>query len=247
MIDDERTWAVKRILFDYVKSPSLKHIRDPYSIAKLAQEIVRRLDRGNVVWTKWTEHRDMVVKSAVGCWIPIPDLKTFLNAMPGPALTMTDVDQRMKDFELESHIWPLEELKQSCLAIYAQEREAGTDMPAIIGRLREYVEQEESRLREERQAQWRKSSEEAQAAREQRLLSGADCKWTQIRKSKHWYCRANGRTYRLSPAADKKWDLHRVDAVKDDENGHLIGCYQGRGDATKVIAEMAYQPEPRWR
>lgn len=56
MIDDERTWAVKRILFEYVKSPSLKHIRDPYSITKLAQEIVKRLDRGNVVWTKWTEH-----------------------------------------------------------------------------------------------------------------------------------------------------------------------------------------------
>jgi hypothetical protein len=107
MIDDERTWAVKRILFDYVKSPSLKHIRDPYSITKLAQEIVRRLDRGNVVWTKWTEHRDMMVKSAVGCWIPIPDLRTFLNAIPGPALTMTDVDQRMKDFNWKTISGPL--------------------------------------------------------------------------------------------------------------------------------------------
>jgi len=56
MIDDERTWAVKRMLFDYVKSPSLKHIRDPYSITKLAQEIVKRLDRGNVDW-KWTQIR----------------------------------------------------------------------------------------------------------------------------------------------------------------------------------------------
>lgn len=61
----------------------------------------------------------MLVKSAIGCWVPIPDLRTFLNAMPGPALTMTDVDQRMKDFELESHIWAREELKQGCLAIYA--------------------------------------------------------------------------------------------------------------------------------
>jgi hypothetical protein len=62
MIDDERTWAVKRILCKYVKSPSGKHIRDPYSITKLAQEIVTRLDRGNVVWTKWPEHRDMAVR-----------------------------------------------------------------------------------------------------------------------------------------------------------------------------------------
>lgn len=42
MIDDERTWAVKRILFEYIKSPSLKHVRDPYSITKLAQEIAKR-------------------------------------------------------------------------------------------------------------------------------------------------------------------------------------------------------------
>jgi hypothetical protein len=66
MIEDERTWAVKRILFDYVKSPSLKHIRDPHSIAKVTQEILRRLDRGNVIWTKWTEHREMQLKSATG-------------------------------------------------------------------------------------------------------------------------------------------------------------------------------------
>jgi len=32
----------------------------------------------------------------------------------------------------------------------------------------------------------------------------------------------------------------------DDEKGALIGKSQRRGDATKVIAEMAYQPEPKW-
>lgn len=247
MIDVERTWAVKRILFDYVKSPSLKHIRDPHSITKVAQDIVRRLDRGNVIWTKWTEHREMLLKSAVACWVPVADLRTFLSAMPGPAFTMTDVDQRLKDFELESHTWARDEFKEGCLAIYAQEREAGTDMPAILGRLREHVEQEESKQRDEQQARWTQVREEAQTAQEQRLLSGADCKWTQSRGSKHWYCRTNGRTFRLSPTDDKRWSLYRVEAVKDDEKGHLVGRYKGRGDATKVIAEMAYQPEPRWR
>jgi len=247
MIDDERTWAVKRILFDYVKSPSLKHMRDPHSITKLAQEIVRRIDRGNVIWTKWTEHREMLLKSAVGSWVPIADLRTFLNAMPGPALTMTDVDQRLKDFDLETHTWANEELKQGCVDIYAQEREAGTDMPAILGRLRDHIAQEESRLRDEQQVQWRKANEEAQVAREERLVSGADCKWTQIRGSKHWYCRTNGRTYRLSPTDDSKWNLYRVEAVSDDETGDLLGRYKGRADATKVVAEMAYKPEPRWR
>ena len=32
----------------------------------------------------------------------------------------------------------------------------------------------------------------------------------------------------------------------DDEKGMVLGKYQRRGDATKAIAEMAYQPEPRW-
>lgn len=28
-METERLWAIKRRLFEYVKSPSLKHIRDP--------------------------------------------------------------------------------------------------------------------------------------------------------------------------------------------------------------------------
>jgi hypothetical protein len=42
------------------------------------------------------------------------------------------------------------------------------------------------------------------------------------------------------------WNLHRVTSASDEEKGALIGKYQRRGDATKVVAEMAYQPEPRW-
>lgn len=53
MRDDERVLEVRRLLFDYVESPSLRHIRDPHSITKLAQEIVRRIDRGNAIWRKW--------------------------------------------------------------------------------------------------------------------------------------------------------------------------------------------------
>lgn len=45
MKEDERVWAVRQLLSDYVKSPSLKHIRDPYAVGRLAPEIVRRLDR----------------------------------------------------------------------------------------------------------------------------------------------------------------------------------------------------------
>ena len=79
---------------------------------------------------------------------------------------------------------------------------------------------------------------------EQRFLSGADCKWTPLDRSKELYCRMNGRAYRLSPTPDKKWALHRIDNAEDE--GVSIGKYATRGDATKALKELAYKPEPRW-
>jgi hypothetical protein len=61
--------------------------------------------------------------------------------------------------------------------------------------------------------------------------------------SQHWYCRKNGRTYRLSPTNDKRWTLDRVSSVSDDEEGSFVGKYQNRRDATKVIAQIAYHDE----
>jgi hypothetical protein len=90
MREDKRIWAVKELLLDYVKSPSLRHIRDPYSLSRLAQEIVKRVDRGNSVWKKWDGQREVLLKSVLGCWIPTKDLQGFLNSMPGPPLTTTD-------------------------------------------------------------------------------------------------------------------------------------------------------------
>jgi hypothetical protein len=246
MREDERIWTVKELLFDYVKSPSLRHIRDPHSVIKLAQEIVRRIDRGNSIWRKWDGQREVLLKSAVGCWIPVEDLRDFLNRMPGPPLTTTDVAQRLKAFEDEEHAWPDEELQPGCVSLFEQEKAAGTEMPAIVRLLRDHIEREDERLRAEQREEYQRHREQDRVAREQRLLSGADCKWTQLQKSQHWYCRANGRTYRLSPTKDKMWHLYRVNAVSDEEEGALIGKYRARGDATKVVAETAYQPEPKW-
>ena len=79
MREDQRIWAVKQLLFDYVKSPSLRHIRDPHSLGKLALEIVRRIDRGNSIWKKWDGQREGLLNSAAGCWIPVEDLRDFLT------------------------------------------------------------------------------------------------------------------------------------------------------------------------
>jgi hypothetical protein len=37
-----------------------------------------------------------------------------------------------------------------------------------------------------------------------------------------------------------------VQAVDDAASGELIGRYRSRGDASKVVAKAAYEPEP-WR
>lgn len=74
------------------KSPSLRHIRGPHSLDKLTRDIVKTMDRGNSIWRNWDEHREIIARAAVGCWVPIDDLKTFLNQMRGPALSDTDVD-----------------------------------------------------------------------------------------------------------------------------------------------------------
>jgi hypothetical protein len=152
MSDDERIWAVRELLLNYVRSPSLRHVRDPHSLGRLAQDIVKRIDSGNSIWSKWDGQREVLLKSAVACWIPIEDMREFLNRMPGPRLTTTDVAQRLKAFEDEQHYaYPNEELHSGCLALYEKEKTEGTELPAVVGLLRDHVEREEERLRGEQQ------------------------------------------------------------------------------------------------
>lgn len=117
-------------------------------------------------------------------------------------------------------------------------------MPAIIGRLSDYVGAQWRRLRDEKRAEDERRSEEARQKRERRLLSYADCSWTQIKGSKFVYCRKNGRVFQLKPNNDKSLTLYRVQAVDDAANGEMIGRYRSRGDASKVVAKAAYDRSP---
>jgi hypothetical protein len=244
MMVDDRVGMVRGILADYMKSPSLRHLRDPHSLIDVAKVIVRRLDRQRGIWQKWEGERDKLLKSALGCWIPIEDLREYLNGLPGPPLTMTDVAQRLRVFEEQPYAsYPNNDLQDGCLMLFDKEKAEGTELPAIIGLLAEHVEREEERLRLEREQRYRRVREEARLAAEQRLLSGADCKWTQLGKAPNWYCRTNGRAYRLTPTTDKRWDLHRVNAPSVEEKGKLVGRYRARGDATKIVAQVAYQTD----
>jgi len=244
-MENNRLYAVMSKLSDYVKSPSLRHIRDPQSLQKLAREIVQALDRAGSIWSKWEGDREEIAKAAASCWIPTEDLRGFLNNLPGPPLTHTDVTQRLRAIWEEPYAsYPNEELKESCLAHYEAEKTQGTEMPAIIGMLQEYVELEESRLSQERRDSYQRFKEQERLRLQQRFLSGADCGWTPIEGHKDLYCRRNGRAFRISLGKDKRWQLFRITSLED--SGTQIGTYQGRRDANKALEQIAYQPEPRW-
>jgi hypothetical protein len=212
----------------------------------LAQQIVTRLDRRNPIWRKWDEQRERLLKSATACWVPTEDLRDFLNEMPGRTLTATDVAERLKAFEEEPYSeYPKKEYRASCLELYEREKSEGTELPAIIGVLRAHILQEDERSRAEREELSRRERAEQRIAQEQQLLSGADCGWTKLVGSTHWFCRVNGRIFRCFQAQDKRWNLERVEPLSDSAASVHIGRYVARRAATAALHEVAYQLDVR--
>jgi hypothetical protein len=243
-MDAERQYAVRSLLFDFVKSPSLRHLRDPHNIQKLAREIINAVDRASSIWKKWEPDREEFAKAAAPCWLPVEDLLEFLNTLPGPSLTITDVEQRLRAIWEEPYTtYPKDDLREGCLALYNREKAQGTEMRAIIGALQEHIEREEERLRREQQERYQRFKKEERIRLQHRFQSGADCGWTRIDKSEAFYCRHNGRAFRIIQGKDKRWTLYRINEIED--KGELLGTYQGRGDANKALKKIAYAPEPQ--
>lgn len=236
---------MRRLLLQYLESPSLRHLRDPKQVDRLAEKIVSTIDRSSPLWEKWDAARGELLKASAKTWIPIEDLVAFLNSLPGPRLTQTDVVQRLRAFQEEpySDLYPDDRVKDACLALYTAEVEAGTGLTAVIGALQEFADEEERRLDRERQEQWKAEQQAERLALEHRFLSGADCKWTPLAGSKAIFMRRNGRAFRLSPTKEKRWALHRIEEPTDA--GDLLGVYAARGAANKVIDKIAYEPELR--
>jgi hypothetical protein len=89
-------------------------------------------------------------------------------------------------------------------------------MPAIIGAIQEFVEEDREFRRRAQQEAYRKRVEADRLAAEERLLSGADCKWSALGKSKTLHCRSNGSPFRLKSQADKKFQLFRVKSLEEE-------------------------------
>lgn len=245
MFDSERVGAVRRLVTNYLRSPSVSHMRDPHSVDQLVEQILGAVDREPSVWRKWLEERETFLEAAAPYWLPLEDLRDFLNGLPGPPLTLTDVEQRVRainDAPFTSR--RDEELRPGCEALYAREKTEGTELAAIVGALEDFVYFEGQKLEAARADARRRRIEDERLALEQRFLSGVDCKWTAIQRSPELYTRINGRAYRLNPTKDKRWELYRIQSVED--GGARIGLYGSRGDANKVLAKLAYDPEPRW-
>lgn len=112
---------------------------------------MKALDGASSVWKKWESQREEVAQAGAPCWIPVEDLKAFLNTLPGPPLTKTDVEQRLRAIWEEPHTnYPKDELTDGCVALYQSEKADGTEMRAIIGALQEHIEREEDRLNRRR-------------------------------------------------------------------------------------------------
>lgn len=155
------------------------------------------------------------MESATACWIPIGDLQDHLNRMEGPKLSFSDVQQRLKAFADERYSeYPRDELQEGCLAVYEAEKALDTEMPAMVGVLRNHIEKEEERLRHEQDARFRQLSEAEAAAAEQRLISGADCRWTPQKETEDVFCRVNGRLFRLTITSDKRVELYRSENLE---------------------------------
>lgn len=129
-MESDRICALTSKLFEYVKSPSLKRIRDSHSINRLAEDLLKAVDQAGSIWTKWTGPREQIAKSAAPCWIPVEDLQAYLNQLPGPPLTKTDVLQRLRAVWEEPYSYfPDEYLKASCLVLYEAEKSQARKCP----------------------------------------------------------------------------------------------------------------------
>jgi hypothetical protein len=240
-MSSDQVLALKKLILDHVSSPSVRHIRDPIVVHRLAEGFIANFDRRDPLWQKWGEQREQLLRVAARSFVPIGDLTDRLNELGGPKMTRTDVQQRLNALLEESYLsYPNESLRDGCLEFYEAEKSNGTEFTAIVYALRDYVDEEETRLRQEWQDELSRRNEEEKLAARKRLRSGADCKWTALEDgSKSVYARMNGRLFRLTVTEDRFQELERLETF-DDSKPDWIGRYRYRRDATKVLKEVAY-------
>ena len=245
MSDDPRPYQIRHLLYQNSR-PALRAMDDE-KIATLAREILKIADGSSPPWTKWGNERNEIARRAADLWVPMDDLQNTLNGLPGPRLTSTDVEQRIRAIREEEHRGgrPDDATKSDCLAQYAREKDAGTEFIAILGYLEDWMFGAEERLRQIREREHRERIEQEKHSAEVRLRSGADCPWTPASGVLGLHCRKNHRLFRLierktTGPLDPKFEVHEVKTL-EDKRGNYIGQYRTRTDASKAVAEVAFK------
>jgi len=249
MAENEQLHAVIRILQKYSARPPLK-FSSAAEVPEIARKILDATYLPKSLWTKWDKNREELIGRAVDVWVPLVDLLTALNMLPGEKLTATDVEQRLNALRYENSGYsrgPSEEIKEISLDAYTEEKAKGTEFIAILGWMEEWTADAEERLRQQQKVKRRDAIALEKQRAEARLRSGADCGWTVVDGVVDTHCRRNGRLFRLkalpkyaSPNSPKL-ELIEVKTL-DDKRGTLIGQYHTRGDAAKALLEVAYKP-----
>jgi len=217
-------------------------------IADLTAQILRVVtDRG--LWTKWGKDREDLAERAADIWIPMADLREALNALPGPKLTEVDVEQRIREFREKRYGngYPEKEVEAEALAVFAGEKAKGTEFVAILGYMEEWYWGAAERLRQKAEREYRERIAEEKRLAEARLRNGADCPWTAATGIPDLHCCKNGRLYRLRALKttgkfEPAFEVLRVDHL-DAKRGRPVGRYRTRGEASRAVANVAYQED----
>lgn len=240
MLDEhERTQRVAELILRSFTAGYLAHSR---GVQNLAQEILKDFNGAGALWAKWSADRMQLLDLAKTCWIPVDGLQKALNALPGPPLTTTDVEQRMKVLLDDRFVdQPRADLREGCREIYRAEVQQGTELRAIISAIDDYLGEVCSlECREEHERQERER-EAKRMEQEMKLLSGVDCGWTRLGSSDDWFRRDVGRLFRLRKVRDATWELSEMQVIDRLEDCRVIGTYKGRRQAREAIEDIVFR------
>ena len=160
--------------------------------------------------------------------IPLEDLYTALSQLPGPPLTVSDVKGRLLGLWEEGLDRPDDTRRSGCDALYAAEKAAGTELAAIFELMNDWMGEETRPADAPGVGGTRPAAGRDEAGGGAGVPVGSRLQVEPDGSGADLYCRANGRIYRLSRAADKKLEVWRVQAMEDAAGGPSAAIRDGQ-------------------
>jgi hypothetical protein len=215
------------------------HLAHTNGVQYLAHDIVRYFDGAHSHWAKWSIERTKLLDSSKTFSIPVGELQEALNALPGPSLTATDVEQRLKLLLGVPFVdQPREDLRDDFRAIFSAEKAKGTEFVAIVGAIRDFLDKVELREYYEGEERKKHEQEAERLEQEKTLRSGVDCDWLRPWECQDLFLRKAGRLFRLRNIAHLDWEVSEIPGLDRVDEGKCVGRFKGRGCARTAIYDM---------